>query len=114
MQDSLYTYVKNDQAPTFTVEEFADRHVPLEIRDNYRGFMVSKQFPERAIRRDTAELTTRLRRRKFKYGTDIEFSASPEAIADGRVTIETLPPLDGMVGAEKTVITISEPFVRET
>lgn len=114
VQDSLYTYVKNDQAPTFTVEEFADRHVPLEIRDNYRGFMVSKQFPQRAIRRDTAELTTRLRRRKFKYGTDIEFSASPEAIADGRVTIDTLPPVDGSAGAEKTVITISEPFVRET
>lgn len=114
VQDSLYTYVKNDQAPTFTVEEFADRHVPLEIRDNYRGFMVSKQFPERAIRRDTAELRTRLRRRKFKYGTDIEFSASPEAIADGRVTIDTLQPTDGSGGAERTVITISDPFVRET
>ena len=114
VQDALYTYVKNDQAPTFTVEEFADRHVPIDNRDNYREFMVSKQFPERAVRRDTAELTTRLRRRKFKYGTDIELSASPEALADGRVTIETVPQVGGAGGIDRTVITISDPFVKES
>ncbi len=113
VQDALYTYIKNDQAPTFTIDEFADRHVPLDIRGSYHEFMVSNKFPERAVCRNTVELTTRLKRRKFKYGTDIEFSASPEAIADGRVTIDTVPSTSSSGGTEKTVITISDQFVKE-
>lgn len=115
VQDSLFTYIKNEQAPTFTVDEFAERYVPLEIRDRYQTFMRNKQFPERAVRRDTAGLGSRLKRRRFKYGTDIEFSVSPEAMSEGRVTIETKDAVNGQAEArgEITVITIKDPFVKE-
>ncbi|WP_323034899.1 nucleoid-associated protein [Pararhodobacter sp.] len=115
VQDSLFTYIKNDQAPTFTVDEFAERYVPLDIRDRYQTFMRNKQFPERAVRRDIAELRSRLKRRRFKYGTDIEFSASPEAMAEGRVSIQTQDAVDVQAEArgEITVITIKDPFVKE-
>lgn len=115
VQDSLFTYIKNEQAPTFTVDEFAERYVPLEVRDRYQTFMRNKQFPERAVRRDIADLRTRLKRRRFKYGTDIEFSASPEAMSEGRVTIQTVEAVDGheVPGGEVTIITIKDPFVKE-
>ena len=113
LQDSLYTYVKNDQSPTFTVSEFAERHVPLDLRDKYQKFMLGKQFPDRAVRRDTGELKGRLKRRRFKYSIDIEFSAPPEALADGLVSIATLPQSDAGQG-EITQITINAAFLRET
>ena len=115
VQDALFTYVKNEQAPTFTVNEFAERYLPLHARDKYSNFMASNQFPTRAVKRDVAELRGKLKRRRFKYGTDIELSASPEAMSDGRVTIDTVPPegADARV-PETTIITIREAFVRET
>lgn len=113
LNDSLYTYVKNDQAPTFTVAEFAERHVPVNLRDEYQAFMEAKQFPTRAVRRDTADLKGRLKRRRFKYQNDIEFSAPPDAIADGLVSIEG-GRLDGEDRAEVTTITIRTQFVKET
>ncbi|MCU9850362.1 nucleoid-associated protein [Defluviimonas sp. WL0024] len=115
LTDALYTFVKTDKAPTFTVHEFTDRYVPEELQDNYAKFMKGKQFPDRAVQRDTAELTSRLKRRRFKYGTDIEFSASPEAIAQGRATIGTQAvanPETGQADAV-TVITILDQFVKE-
>lgn len=115
LNDSLYTYVKNDQAPTFTVAEFADRHVPLDLRDVYQAFMRRKQFPDRAVRRDTAELKGRLKRRRFKYGQDIEVSAPPETIANGLVTFESeVRDQDGEDRAEITRITINTEFLKET
>lgn len=57
----------------------------------------------------------RLRRRRFKYGTDIEFSSSPEALAEGRATIETVeaPEEDRDMTDVWTRITIKAPFSEE-
>ncbi|MCT4654370.1 MAG: nucleoid-associated protein [Cohaesibacter sp.] len=113
LQDSLYTYVKNDQSPTFTVEEFTERHVPSQFRDQYQEFMISRQFPNRAVRRDTTDLKSKLRRRRFKYDGNIELSVPPEAIANGMVTMDVRPEEDTMKN-EITQVTIRAPFLKET
>lgn len=113
VQDALFTYVKNEQAPTFTVDEFAERYVPLHSRDHYRGSWSRSSSRARGPE-DASDLRGRLKRRKFRYGTDIEFSASPEAIAEGRVSIDTVPSDHAGAAHEATVITIQDPFVRET
>lgn len=115
INDALYTFVKTDTSQTFTVDEFASRYVPDELKDRYEGFMESRQFPQRAVQRDISELRSRLKRRRFKYGTDIEFSASPEAIAEGRAKIKTVqnPGAAEEDSAFVTVITIQSPFTGE-
>lgn len=114
--DALYTYVKSDQAPTFTVDEFAGRFVPPDLQDRYDDFMTSRRFPTRAVRRDTSQIAGKLRRRRFKYGTDIEFSAAPEALAEGRALIETFKAVGDRPDQPETWtrITIKAPFTGET
>lgn len=113
LMDSLYTYVKNDQAPSFTVSEFTERHVPGQFQDKYQSFMDGRNFPGRAVQRNTEDIKGKLRRRRFRYGGDIEFSAPPEAMAAGLVKIDTLPPTEEG-GSEITQVTIRAPFLKET
>lgn len=57
----------------------------------------------------------RLRRRKYKFGPDIELSASPDAIRKGIVTIEDMPPGDVSEGeaASWTKITVRRPVTEQ-
>ena len=87
--DALFTFIKADQARTFTAHEFSQNYLPLNLRDPYKQHLDSKKFPDRAIVRDTSAMGARLRRRKYKFGDDAELVASPEAISSGRVTIKT-------------------------
>lgn len=89
--DALYTFVKTEQAATFTTHEFADKYLPIDQKDAYKRFMVSKRFPERAVVRDTADMGARLRRRKFKFGDSIELSVSPELLHNNEVKIKEAP-----------------------
>lgn len=79
--DSLYVFVRDEQDPTFTVDQFSDRFLPEDIRDGYTDFMRGKKFSPNAVVRDTSQMGNRLRRRKLKFGAEIELSASPEALA---------------------------------
>jgi hypothetical protein len=113
--EALYTYVKSDQAPTFSVNEFAERHIPNELQDRFDQYMSSKRFPSRAVIRNTSQMAGKLRRRRFKYGTDIEFSAAPEALAEGRAVIETFRAIE-QIGVQEetwTRITIKAAFAGE-
>lgn len=114
--DALYTYVKSDHAPTFSFDEFGERHVPQNLQDRYEAFMTNRRFPARAVVRDTSHMAGKLRRRRFKYGTDIEFSVAPEALAEGRALIETFQAVGEHVGRPEvwTRITIKAPFAGET
>ncbi|NKM30778.1 nucleoid-associated protein [Rhizobium laguerreae] len=100
--DALYTFVKTEQAATFTTHEFADKYLPNEQKDTYKRFMTSKRFPERAVVRDTAQMGARLRRRRFKFGDSIEFSVSPELLHNNEVKIKEAPAVE--LGGEGTNI----------
>lgn len=43
--------------------------------------MRGRKFTPNAVVRDTSQMGNRLRRRRLKFGTEIELSASPEALA---------------------------------
>ncbi|MGH6774608.1 nucleoid-associated protein [Brucella tritici] len=90
INDALFTFVKVEQSPTFTSHEFADKYLPIEVRDGYNAFLQSNKFPERAVIRDISDMGTRLKRRKFKFGSDVEVSASPEALRSEKVQIKTV------------------------
>lgn len=79
--DSLYVFVRDEQDPTFTTDQFGERFLPAEMRDVYDEFMRGRKFTPNAVVRDTSQMGNRLRRRRLKFGTEIELSASPEALA---------------------------------
>lgn len=114
--DALFTFVKVDQAPTFTSQQFGDTYLPAELRDPFNKFLEAKKFPtNRAVVRDISEMGGRLRRRKYKFGPDIEFSASPDSIRNGTVTIEEVPAGDVSEGdaASWTRITVRRPVTEQ-
>ncbi|MBA4207367.1 nucleoid-associated protein [Pannonibacter phragmitetus] len=114
--DALFAFVKMDQAPTFTSQQFGDTYLPPELRDPFNKFLEAKKFPtNRAVVRDISEMGGRLRRRKYKFGPDVELSASPEAIRNGTVTIENVPPDDAAEGdaASWTKIIVRRPVVEQ-
>lgn len=87
--DSLYVFVRDEQEPTFTADQFGERFLPPNLRDTYTDFMRGRKFTPNAVVRDTSQMAGRLRRRKLKFGADIELSASPEALAN-KVTMEAI------------------------
>lgn len=87
--DGLYSFVR-EQEPTFTAGAFAERHLPPEVRDPYDAYMRSKQFTPNAVVRDVSQMGTRLRRRRLKFGADVELSASPDVLAS-KVQIRPIP-----------------------
>lgn len=112
--DSLFVFVREDKEPTFTADQFGDRYLPEQLRDPYTEFMRGRKFTPSAIVRDTSKMGARLRRRRLRFGTDIELSVSPEALAD-KVTIEQF---EGDAPASEqpekwTRIIIREPFTGE-
>lgn len=80
--DSLFVFVRDEQDPTFTSDQFCDRYLPAELRDNYSTYMLSKKFTANAVVRDLGGMGNKLRRRKLNFGGDIQLSASPEALAE--------------------------------
>ena len=97
--DALFAFVKVDQAPTFTSQQFGDTYLPPELRDPFNKFLEAKRFPtDRAVVRDISDMGSRLKRRKYKFGPDIELSASPDAVRNGTVTIEDVPAEDAAEG----------------
>ncbi|WP_159415482.1 nucleoid-associated protein [Ensifer adhaerens] len=90
--DALYTFIKTEKAATFTANEFAENYLPVDYRDPFKKFLEARKFPERAVVRDTSAMGTRLRRRKFKFGDNIELSVPPELLHNKEVKIEQGPP----------------------
>jgi hypothetical protein len=120
ISDALYTYIKVDQSPTFTTQNFAESFLPIELRDSYNSFMQSKKFPtDRAVHKDVTDMGSRLRRRKFRFGGDADFSATPEALRSGTVVISKLEPSELVDSASIerevswTQITIKRPITEQ-
>lgn len=113
--DALITFVQADNAKTFTADEFAQRHLPVHLRDSFGEFVDSKKFPMRAVVRDTSQMGSKLKRRRFRFGSDIEFSVTPEALSKKTVILKTGKAAEfGGAGTEFwTQITIKQPMTEE-
>lgn len=102
LADALYTFVKTDKAATFTAQEFASNYLPAPLRDAFGKHLKINKFPDRAIIRDTSDMGTRLKKRRFRFGSDIEFSAPPEALHSKKVDIRAVNASDlGGDGSER-------------
>lgn len=113
--DALMTFVQEENARTFTAREYAERHLPLHLRDPFNEFMEAKKFPTRAVVRDLSDMGSKLKRRRFRFGTDIEFSTTPEALNEKTVIIRHGKAKDfGGDGTDPwTQITIKQPMTDE-
>lgn len=111
--DSLYVFVRDEQDPTFTVNQFGERFLPLNMRDGYADFMQSRKFSANAVVRDTSQMGRRLYRRRLNFGSDIELSATPEALAT-KVKMEAIEgeEIDG-IRPRWTKITVRESLTGE-
>jgi hypothetical protein len=111
--DSLYVFVRDEKDPTFTADQFAGRFLLEAMRDEYSEFMRGRRFTPNAVVRDTSSMGNRLRRRKLKFGADIELSASPEALIN-KVQIKAIKgeEIDGE-RPDWTQITIREALTGE-
>lgn len=112
VMDSLYVFVRDEQDPTFTAEQFGSRYLPLEMQDQFADFLSAKKFTPNAVVRDTSQMGSRLRRRRLKFGGDIELSASPEALQN-KVQIEAIAADGGGSVNVWTRITIRERLTGE-
>ncbi len=115
MVDALITFVQAETAKTFTANEFAEKYLPIDLRDPFNNFVEAKQFPMRAVVRDTSQMGSKLKRRRFRFGADIEFSTTPEALNNKTVILKTGRAKDfGGEGTEPwTQITIKKPMTDE-
>jgi 37-kD nucleoid-associated bacterial protein len=113
--DALITFVQADNAKTFTADEFAQKYLPVDMRDPFGEFAESKKFPMRAVVRDTSQMASKLKRRRFRFGSDIEFSVTPEALNNKTVILKTGKSTEfGGDGKELwTQITIKQPMTDE-
>lgn len=96
--DSLFVFVRDEQEPTFTADQFRERYLPSNLHDPYVNFLETRKFTDGAVVRDTSNMGNRLRRRRFKFGADIELTASPEAL-NQKVEMDVIdgPVVDGQV-----------------
>jgi hypothetical protein len=115
MVDALITFVQAETAKTFTAHEFAEKYLPIDLRDPFNSFVEAKQFPMRAVVRDISQMGPKLKRRRFRFGADIELSTTPEALNSKTVILKTGRARDfGGEGTEPwTQITIKKPMTDE-
>lgn len=115
MVDALITFVQADNAKTFTADEFAQKYLPVNMRDPFSDFVDAKKFPMRAVIRDTSQMASKLKRRRFRFGADIEFSVTPEALNNKTVILKSGKATEfGGDGKEFwTQITIKQPMTDE-
>ncbi|MEE1920856.1 nucleoid-associated protein [Pseudomonas sp. 148P] len=88
------------QTATLSAADFSSKHIPKALQDNYIAFLDTKGFPKNAIAKDTAYISTKLkRRRKYVFDNGVWISTPPEAGEDS-IKIES----DELIGT--TTVTI--------
>lgn len=83
LHNALVTYLKVDQSATVQVSTFAQTYLPdAEIRDAYTHFMIAREFPQGAVIKDLADVSTALKYRKIKFSDDIRIIAPADKFED--------------------------------
>lgn len=73
LYNALVTYLKVDQAPTVQTSTFAQTYLADPVlRDAYTEFMTARDFPDTAIHKDLADVTSVLRYRKVGFSNEIK------------------------------------------
>lgn len=81
MQEALQAELRSNQTLVSTYE-FAERHLPQQLRQDYLQLMQSKGFPQNSVVKDTHYIQTKLRsRRKVFLSSGVQLSAPPDSFA---------------------------------
>lgn len=91
-----------NQSGRISPEQFAQRHLKAEHRDEYLSKIQSVGLPVRGFTKDTHLVTRSIRRVKFQTDRGATVLVPPPMYEDGSVSVE------GGVGAESSMITISD------
>lgn len=111
LRSALITYVKTNKNATISLNEFGKLYLPDDdVRDSYERYGLKRHLPDRAFTRDLKECKTLFKRRRIKFGNDVQLSGPAEKFSD-------LIELKTIEGNEKdkpwTQITIKTPFLGE-
>jgi hypothetical protein len=82
LTNSLVLYLKTDRASTVRVKDYADRFMDEGLAGRYVAHMKSKNFPTRAIGKDTAYINTKLRMRRMIFSSKIRITGPPNVFED--------------------------------
>jgi hypothetical protein len=91
-----------NQSRRISPEQFAQRHLKPEHRDEYLSRMDSAGLPVKGFTKDTNLVTSSIRRVKFQTGRGATILVPPPMYEDGSVTVE------GGEGTEPSQITITD------
>ena len=91
ISSALISYVRTDQAQVVSVSEFATKYLSdPDLRDSYEGFCRKNNLPEHAFTKNLDESKSLLRRRKVRFGNDVQLSGPADKFGD-LVEITTIP-----------------------
>ncbi len=91
LQTSLYTYLKSDQSPVISVNDFATRYLEPAQRDGYISFMHELGFPQNAVSKDLELLHNVLKLRKIKFSSAVKVTAPADRFDELVNVVETSP-----------------------
>lgn len=91
-----------NQSRRISPEQFAQRHLKVEHRDEYISKIQSAGLPVKGFTKDTHLVTSSIRRVKFQTGRGATVLVPPPMYEDGSVSIE------GSEGSESSQITITD------
>jgi len=102
LYNSLYTYLKVDQASTVQVDQFARQYLANDhMRDAYEQFMKARDFPMTAVPKDLAEVAPNLRLRKLRFRSDIRITGPAEKFNElVQMKVIDAIPVDGQPGSD--------------
>ena len=75
LHNSLYSYLKVDQSPVISANEFAKRFFPLGQRDDYQKSLKDSGVGTRNINKDLSYIKSKLRRRSMRFNTKVAITA---------------------------------------
>jgi len=110
LHNALVTYLKVDQGATVQVSAFAQTYLPdAEIRDAYSQYMTGKEFPECAVAKDLADVTTVLKYRRVTFTRDIKIIAP----ADKFESLVRMRTIDGEADDQGQIPKWTEVIIRD-
>lgn len=110
LRSALTTYMRTDQNPVASVKDFGDRYFPdPSTKDAFVLFAEKHHLPVQAFTKDLSESKSLLRRRKVRFGGDVQLSVPAETFAK----LVSIKKVVGDEDAEWTQVTIREKLLGE-
>lgn len=81
LRSHLISYLKS-QEKHISVKDFADRYIPMPMRDGLTKRFKAVRFPARNISKDTRDITRRLQFRKMMFSSKVRIYAPEDQFAD--------------------------------